>query len=163
MQTRLVTRLTINKVRTSWGSVTRTATGSQLFSLLTCFHSTTYTLPSIFSLLEMNSRKIWETPLSCHAKFSLPVAVCDSQKRGALKTTSVTLAPVSFQGNMFEWCSKGPTNTTWKKQKRLIVSWFPYNILSRARMNLVTKYPVLNSRFSHCFCPLIQEHGLTCG
>ena len=54
---------------------TRTATGSELFSLLTCFHTTTLTLLSIFSPLEMIGIKNWETPLSWHAKCSLPVAV----------------------------------------------------------------------------------------
>ena len=54
---------------------TRTATGSELFSLLTCFHTTTFTLLGIFSPLEMISTKIWETPLSWHVKCSLPVAV----------------------------------------------------------------------------------------
>ena len=43
---------------------TRTATGSDLFFLLTCLDTTTFTLPSIFSPLEMISIKIWETPLS---------------------------------------------------------------------------------------------------
>ena len=60
---------------------TRTATGSELFSLLTCFHATTLTLLSIFSPLELISTKIWETPLSWHAKFSLPVAVRVSKTR----------------------------------------------------------------------------------
>ena len=54
---------------------TRTATGSELFSLLTCFHTTTLTLLSIFSPLEMIGIKNWETQLSWHAKCSLPVAV----------------------------------------------------------------------------------------
>ena len=54
---------------------TRTATGSQPFPLLTCRHTTTFILLSIFSPLEMISIKIWETPLSWHAKCSLPVAV----------------------------------------------------------------------------------------
>ena len=53
----------------------RTATGSELFSLLTCLHTTTFTLPSIFSPLEMINIKMWETLLSCHAKCSLPVVV----------------------------------------------------------------------------------------
>ena len=39
----------------------RTATGSELFSLLTCPHTTTFALLSIFSLLEMSSIKIWVT------------------------------------------------------------------------------------------------------
>ena len=60
---------------------TRTATGSELFSLLTCLHTTTFTLLSIFSPLEMISTKIWETLLSWYAKFSLPVAVRVSKTR----------------------------------------------------------------------------------
>ena len=52
---------------------TRTATGSDQFSLLTWPH--TATLLIIFSPLEMSSTKIWETMLSWHAKCSLPVAV----------------------------------------------------------------------------------------
>ena len=36
---------------------TRTITGSELFSLLTCLHTTMVTLPSIFYPLEMNSIK----------------------------------------------------------------------------------------------------------
>ena len=43
---------------------TRTATGSEPFSLLTCFHSTTFILLGIFSPLEMISIKIKETPSS---------------------------------------------------------------------------------------------------
>ena len=54
---------------------TRTATGSELFSLLTGLYTTTFTLLSIFSPLEMIIIKIWETSLSWHAKCSLPVAV----------------------------------------------------------------------------------------
>ena len=38
---------------------TRTATGSELFSLLTCPHTATFTLLSIFSPLETSSIKIW--------------------------------------------------------------------------------------------------------
>ena len=69
----------------------RTATGSALFSLLTCFHTTTFTLLSIFSPLEMISTKIWETPLSWHVKCSLPVAVRVS------KTTRVLKLPLDCQ------------------------------------------------------------------
>ena len=68
--------------RTSWiGSLstrvfeTRTAAGIEWFPLLTCLHTTTFTLLSIFSPLEMISIKIWEKSLSWHAKCSLPVAV----------------------------------------------------------------------------------------
>ena len=71
---------------------TRTATGSELFSLLTCLHTTTFTLLSIFSLLEMISIKIWETPLSWHAKCSLPVAVRVS-KTCVLKLPNMYLPP----------------------------------------------------------------------
>ena len=54
---------------------TRTATGSEPFSLLTCLHTTAFALPSIFSPLEMLGIKIWETPLSRHVKCPLPVDV----------------------------------------------------------------------------------------
>ena len=60
---------------------TRTASGSELFSLLTCLFTTIFTLLSIFYPLEMISIKIWETPLSWHAKCSLPVAVRVSKTR----------------------------------------------------------------------------------
>ena len=60
---------------------TRTATGSELFSLLTCPNTTTFTLLSIFSPLEMNSIKIWETIRSKNANCSLPVAVRVSKTR----------------------------------------------------------------------------------
>ena len=40
---------------------TRTATGSELFSLVTCPHTTTFTLLSIFSPLQITGIKIWET------------------------------------------------------------------------------------------------------
>ena len=40
---------------------TRTATGSEIFSLLTCPHTTTFTLLSVLSPLEMRSMKIWGT------------------------------------------------------------------------------------------------------
>ena len=67
------------------------ATGSELFSLLTCFHATTFTLLSIFFPIEIISTKSWETPLSWHAKFSLPVAVRVSKTR-------VLKLPTSNQG-----------------------------------------------------------------
>ena len=54
---------------------TQTATGSELFSLLTYLHTTEFALPSIFSPLEMFGIKIWETLLSWHAKCPLPVVV----------------------------------------------------------------------------------------
>ena len=60
---------------------TRTATGSELFSLFTCPHTTTFTLLSIFSPQEMNSIKIWETIRSKNANCSLPVAVRVSKTR----------------------------------------------------------------------------------
>ena len=54
---------------------TRAANGSELFFLTTWLHTTTLTLLSTFSPSEIISMKIWETPLSWHAKCSLPVAV----------------------------------------------------------------------------------------
>ena len=55
----------------------RTATGSELFSLLTCL----FTSPSIFSPLEMISTNLLGTPLSWDAKCLLPVAVRVSKIR----------------------------------------------------------------------------------
>ena len=60
---------------------TRTANGSELFSLTTCLHTTTFTLLSTISPLGMISMKIWETPLPWHAKCSLLVAVRVSKTR----------------------------------------------------------------------------------
>ena len=60
-------------------------TRSELFCLLTCLFTATFTLLSIFSPLEMISIKIWETPLSWHTKCSLPVAPA-SQKRACLSS-----------------------------------------------------------------------------
>ena len=64
---------------------TRTATGSERFSLLTCLHTTAFALPSIFSPLGMLGIKIWKIPLSWHAKCPLPVVVA-SQKRACLNS-----------------------------------------------------------------------------
>ena len=50
---------------------TRTATGSELFSLLTCLYTTTFTLLSIFSPLEMISIKnLGDTTVLAHEMFS---------------------------------------------------------------------------------------------
>ena len=54
----------------------QTATGSELFPLLTCPHTTTFTLLCIFPPLEMSSIKNWETIQSWHTKCSLPVLHC---------------------------------------------------------------------------------------
>ena len=51
-----------------------TETGSDLFFFLTCLHTATFILLSIFSLLETISLEFWETLLSWLAKRSLPVA-----------------------------------------------------------------------------------------
>ena len=60
---------------------TRTASGSALFSLISRLRTITFTLLSTFSPLGMISIKMWETPLSWHAKCSLPVAVRVSKTR----------------------------------------------------------------------------------
>ena len=84
-----------NKDNTILGSLstrdfkTGTAHGSELFSLITYLHTTTFALLSTFSPLGMISIKIWETPLSWHSKCSFPVAVRVS-KTGVLKL------PISF-------------------------------------------------------------------
>ena len=75
---------------------TRMATGSELFPLLTCLQTTTFTLLSIFSPLEVIHIKIWETPLSWHTKCSLPVAVHVSKTR-VLKLLVAALGPYKNQ------------------------------------------------------------------
>ena len=62
--------------------------GSDGFFLLTSPHTTTFTLSSIFTPLEMIKIEIWETTLSWHAKFSLPVAVRAS-KTSVLKLPNI--------------------------------------------------------------------------
>ena len=57
----------------------RTVTGSELFSLLICIHTTTFLFLSIFSPLEMISLNVWETLPSWYAKCSLPVPVSVSK------------------------------------------------------------------------------------
>jgi len=52
-----------------------TATGSVLFSYLTCLHSTTSSVLSLLSLVETISLKTWERPMTWRAKCSLQVAV----------------------------------------------------------------------------------------
>ena len=54
---------------------TWTASRSKLFSLITHLHTITFTLLSTFSPLGMISTRMWETPMSWHAKYSLLVAV----------------------------------------------------------------------------------------
>ena len=70
---------------------TRTATGSELFSLLTCPHTTTFTLLSIFSPLEISSIKPGRQygPGTRNVLFRLPSA---SQKRACL--SSLYLVPL---------------------------------------------------------------------
>ena len=57
----------------------RAATGKELCSYSTCLHVTTFLLLSIFSFAEEISLRIWDRPLSWHAKCSLPVLVRDSK------------------------------------------------------------------------------------
>ena len=65
---------------------TRTATGSELFSLLTCPHTTTFPFLSIFSPLEMSSLKSGRqySPNTRNGLFRLPSA---SQKRACLNSS----------------------------------------------------------------------------
>ena len=53
--------------------------GSALFSYLTCLHTSTLMLLSLFLLVDTISLKICERPLSWRAKCSLPVAVRGSK------------------------------------------------------------------------------------
>ena len=64
----------------------RTATRSELFTLLTFLHTITFTLLSIISSLETISKKMWAPENPRHAKCSLPVAVRVSKTR-VLKLT----------------------------------------------------------------------------
>ena len=56
----------------------------KLFSYLTCPHTTTFVLLSIFSLVETISLKIGKRPLSWHEKSLLPVPVGCSKASLAL-------------------------------------------------------------------------------
>ena len=103
-----VQKLTIgslSKCRSKCVFETRTATGSELFSLLPCLHTTTFISLSIFALLEALSLKIWERPLSWRAKYSLPVAVRVS-KTGVLKLPNRGFArqPCCMAGTMKMFC-----------------------------------------------------------
>ena len=68
---------------------TRTASESELFSLITRLHTITFTLLGTVSSLGMITVKIWETPLSWHARCSLPLPVRVSKRR-MLKLTKIT-------------------------------------------------------------------------
>ena len=50
----------------------RTASGSELFSLITPLYTITLTMLSTFSRLGMTSIKMWETPLSWHTELFSP-------------------------------------------------------------------------------------------
>ena len=93
---------------------TRTATGSDLFSLLTSLDTTTFTLSSIFTPLEMISIEIWGTTLSWHAKLSFPVALRASKTR-VRKLPNVDRRPplllplhvflfVLYNKSLNDWC-----------------------------------------------------------
>ena len=83
-------------------SETRTATGSELISLLTYPHTTTFTLVSIFSPLKISSRKIWGTLRSKHATCSLPVAVRVLKTR-VLKLPIILRLPSSGRKSFLAW------------------------------------------------------------
>ena len=74
---------------------TRTASGSELFCLITRLYTITFTMLSTFSRLWMISIKMRETPLSWHTECSLPVAVRVS------KTFVRFKAPYSNQNLLF--------------------------------------------------------------
>ena len=57
----------------------RTATGGEVFSILTCLVTITFVLLNIFPTLEMIRLKIWETVLPWHSKCPFPVAVGGSK------------------------------------------------------------------------------------
>ena len=74
---------------------TRTASGSELFSLIICLHAITFILLSTFPSLGMISIKMCETPLSWHKESSLPVAVRVSKTR-VLKLPNSNRKPGNF-------------------------------------------------------------------
>ena len=82
---------------------TLTATGSELFSLLTCLHTTKFILLSIFSPLEMISIRIWET---WKAKCSLPVAVRVSKTR-VLKLPNGMIVTEVLNSRKYTVCIRG--------------------------------------------------------
>ena len=81
---------------------TRTATGSELFSLSLCLRTTKFILLSIFSPLEMVNIKMLETPLFLHGKCSLPVAVRVSKTR-VLKVPSCSMGAGK---SLIAWCAE---------------------------------------------------------
>ena len=147
---------------------TRTATGSKLFSLLTCFYTTTFTLLSIFSPLQMISIKIWETPLSWHAKCSLPVAVRVSKTR-VLKLPNIAQSLPEFKAQIMHWDCRpiGGFHVTssppcwWTKTKDLSLASFVrppeivhYSIvICVSRDWLQTNYSAANASTSRCLTP----------
>ena len=100
---------------------TRTATGSELFSLSTCLHTTPFALPSIFSPLEMLGIKIWETPLSQHARCPLPVVVRVS-KTCALKLPINVLSCLKIPSCFYEICPPDfPIIASCFKKRRVVL------------------------------------------
>ena len=91
---------------------TRTATGSELFSLLTCPYTTTFTLLSIFSPLELSSIKnLGDNTVLARENvlFRLPSA---SQKRACLsflfssaRTESKTQQNIELMTFALTWCA----------------------------------------------------------
>ena len=79
---------------------TPTATGSELFSLLTCLHTITFTLFSIISPLETISKKSWAPENPSHAKCSLPVAVRVSKTR----VLKLTISTAKREKKVPAWC-----------------------------------------------------------
>ena len=104
---------------------TRTASGSELFSLLTCLQATTFTLLSTFSPSGMVSMKIWETALSWHGKCSPSVAVRVS-KRCVLKLPNIIQTVTYPDINLVQ---QGSTSVSGRKLK------FPFDD-SRAELRL---------------------------
>ena len=82
-------------------------TGIELFSCLTCLDTTTFTLSSIFSLIETIGSKIWEGPLFWYANCSLPVSVHSSKRRllNLSKLSFMTMLKAAFKwlSNVITW------------------------------------------------------------
>ena len=77
---------------------TRTASGSELFSLIARLHTITFTMLSTISRFWMISLKMRETPLSWHMECSLPVAIRVS-KKSVLISSLITLQIRKIKAN----------------------------------------------------------------
>ena len=95
---------------------TRTGTGSELISLLTCPHTTTFTLLSFFFPLEISSINVCET--------RLPAAVRVSKTRVLLKLPNVIPTTARHRAIATRWSSPRSTRYyPWRVENSLLL-WY---------------------------------------